>query len=255
MEVCVDSLESAINAFNGGANRIELCSSLDEGGLTPTIGLYKSIRKSIPIDSDFKIFCMIRPRCGDFLYSDSEIMCMEEDIKQYVELETDGLVFGALTDDGSVDITLMKQLLKLIPSKFPVTFHRAFDMCADWQSSLDAIQKLGFKRILTSGQEKSAYEGRKNIRKFNDHIIKNCLEPLIIMPGAGINSTNLETLLIETLCKEFHASCRNSRSSRMVYQNKNISMGNSNDSEYIIKYTDVAKVTELAQIYKNTISK
>ena len=88
MEVCVDSLESAIAAFKGGANRIELCSSLDEGGLTPTFGLYKCIKKHVP--DEFKVFCMIRPRAGDFLYTDSEIECMEEDIKQFIELETDG---------------------------------------------------------------------------------------------------------------------------------------------------------------------
>ena len=93
MEVCVDSLESAIVAFEGGANRIELCSSLDEGGLTPTVGTYKCIKKHIPIDSKFKVFCMIRPRAGDFLYSDNEIECMEEEIKQFIELEVDGNQF------------------------------------------------------------------------------------------------------------------------------------------------------------------
>ena len=99
MEVCVDSLKSAVAAFEGGANRIELCSSLNEGGLTPTVGLYKAIRKAIPKSDQFKIFCMIRPRAGDFLYNESEIACMKEDISVFVELECDGLVFGALTTE------------------------------------------------------------------------------------------------------------------------------------------------------------
>lgn len=189
MEVCVDSLESAIAAFEGGANRIELCSSLNEGGLTPSVGLYRSIRKNIPQSTGFKIFCMIRPRSGDFLYSDSEIDCMEEDIKEFIELKADGLVFGAVTPEGLVDEEVMRELLTLIPplKGISTTFHRAFDMCSnDWQTSLDIVRRLGFTRLLTSGQEKNAFEGRKRIREYVEYIQQhelNNAEQLIIIPG------------------------------------------------------------------------
>jgi copper homeostasis protein len=247
MEVCVDSLESAIAAYKGGANRIELCSSLNEGGLTPSLGLYQCIRRKIP---NFKIFCMIRPRSGDFLYNDYEIDCMEEDFKQFIELEADGLVFGGLTAEGLVDEQLMKQFLNLIPiqSSIQTTFHRAFDMCADWKASLDIIKRLGFSRLLTSGQDKTAFEGRKRICEYVDYL-KN--ESLIVLPGAGITADNLEVILRETKCKEFHASCRSSRSSKMIYRNTKISMGTPGVDEYEEKFTDIYRVKNLAEGFNN----
>ena len=135
MEVCVDSLESAINAFNGGASRLELCSSLNEGGLTPSVGLYKSVRKFLQENAaadsrdDFAVNCMIRCRPGDFFYSESEIDTMVQDLNVFVELQADGLVFGALDAQGNVDQAVMKQVLELVPaasSGIKTTFHRQY---------------------------------------------------------------------------------------------------------------------------------
>ncbi len=235
-------------AFNGGASRIELCSSLNEGGLTPTVGLFKCIRKKTI--STFKIFGMIRPRSGDFLYNDSEVECMCEDIKQFVELEVDGLVFGALTEHALPDECVLRQFKKLIPNNIETTFHRAFDVCSDWQQSLATIQSVGFNRILTSGQKKTAYEGRKMIRTLVEKCAMNRDSPLTILPGCGINSENLEATLTETKCREFHASCRSSRPSKMLFNNPNVSMANeSPDAESTIDFTDIQKVQRLKSIY------
>ena len=141
----------------------------------------------------------------------------------------------------------MKQFLNIIPSKFQTTFHRAFDVCADWKLSLDSVKKLGFNRLLTSGQEKTALEGRKRIREYVEHL--NQESSLIIVPGAGITAANIEIILNETLCKEFHASCRSTRSSQMIYKNEKISMGTPGSDEYMMKFTDILKVKFLSEIY------
>jgi len=247
MEVCVDSLESVINAYEGNADRIELCSSLNEGGLTPTYGLLKSVKKYLSNkERNFGIFCMIRCRAGDFCYSDNEIDTMIEDLNKFIELEVDGLVFGALDSSGIVDESVIKQLLQLIPatSKIETTFHRAFDVCSDWNKCFQQIKSLGFTRLLTSGQKKTAFEGRDLIA----HLVRD--SSIIILPGAGINSSNLEQLISETKCKEFHASCRSSRDSLMVFRNKNVPMGSDLETEFIINYTDKKKVKELSDIFR-----
>jgi copper homeostasis protein len=253
MEVCVDSLESALAAFEGGATRIELCSSLNEGGLTPSSGLYKCIRKRT--EPSFKIFAMIRSRSGDFLYNDNEIESMCEDIKNFVELEVDGLVFGALDENGLPDENILTEFKKLIPKKIETTFHRAFDVCSDWEYSLDMIQKLKFNRILTSGQEKTAFDGIKKIRMLAEACQFEYQNSLTIVPGCGINSANLETILIDTKCREFHASCRTMRTSKMLFKNQNVSMGNESSDEYSIQFTDCQKVKHLRAIYDDFLKK
>ena len=247
MEVCVDSLESVINAYEGNADRIELCSSLNEGGLTPTYGLLKSVKKYLSDkERSFGIFCMIRCRAGDFCYSDTEIDTMIEDMNMFIELEVDGLVFGALDPSGLVDENVMKQFFKLIPasSKISTTFHRAFDVCSDYNTCFKQIKSLGFTRLLTSGQKKTAFEGRALIAQ----LVKD--SSISILPGSGINSSNLAQLISETQCKEFHASCRSSRDSRMVFRNKNIPMGADTETDFSINHTDKNKVKELSEIFK-----
>ena len=257
MEVCVDSLESAINAYKGQATRIELCSSLNEGGLTPSYGLLKSVKKYLEnADRKFGIYCMIRCRAGDFNYSDSELDVMFEDLKKFVELGVDGLVFGSLDQVGHIDESAIRQFFKLIPadSKIETTFHRAFDVCDDWKTCFETIKSFGFNRLLTSGQKKSAFEGRQLIAQLVKQANNNSTNsaPIIVMPGAGINSSNLEQLLNETACTEFHASCRTSRCSNMVYRNTEVPMGSTHnlESEFIINYTNWEKVKELSDIYK-----
>jgi copper homeostasis protein len=257
MEVCVDSVESALNAYHGHANRIELCSSLNDGGLTPSYGLYKTIKNHIDKlnqsnDTSFKINCMIRCRPGDFNYSDYEIENMICDLNKFVDWEVDGLVFGALTPDGYVDEDLMREFLKLVPSNIQTTFHRAFDVCVDWKACFEQLELLGFDKLLTSGQEKTAYDGRKLIAQLvslSEKAKNEDRKAIEIVAGAGIIKSNLHELLSETKCKEFHASCRTSRNSNMSYK-KNISMGSQSVDEFIIKYTDLEIVKELSDIYR-----
>jgi copper homeostasis protein len=257
MEVCVDSVESALNAYHGQASRIELCSSLNDGGLTPSYGLYKTIKNHIDKlnesnNTSFKINCMIRCRPGDFNYSDIEIENMICDLNKFVEWQVDGLVLGALRSDGFIDEDLMREFLKLVPSNIQTTFHRAFDVCADWKACYEQLENLGFNKLLTSGQEKNAYEGRKLIAQLvhlSEKAKSENKKAVEIIAGAGVNQNNLYELLSETKCKEFHASCRSSRQSNMSFK-KIISMGSESVDEYAIKYTDTEIVKELSGIYR-----
>lgn len=255
MEVCVDSLESAVNAFEGQASRIELCSSLGEGGLTPSYGLYKSIRNYLHKHDPqrrFKIHCMIRSRCGDFNYSDQELETMFEDAKKFVELDADGLVFGALTPNGDVDASVCQQFLHLVPAHVKTTFHRAFDVCRDWQHAYNQLNQLGFSHLLTSGQKRTAYEGRDLLRELGQQsrqTITDNKTKVKIIPACGINSTNLGSILTHTKCDEFHASCRSVKSSNMLFKREDIPMGSPSLDEFSIAYTDKQKVVELMNIF------
>jgi copper homeostasis protein len=230
MEVCVDSFESALAAVQGGAQRIELCSSLDQGGLTPSVGLFKLIRRRLP--SELNIFIMIRCRGGDFIYDGNELNVMEEEIRVFIQSNEriDGFVLGALNSDGTIDVESIKYLIQGIPKDISLTFHRAFDFLAKWETGIDQLIELGFQRILTSGQETNAYYGRKCLRQ----MISHAQNRIIILPGCGITATNLESILRETGAKEFHASARVSKPSKMVYKNyqkKLLLKGQNNDQE------------------------
>jgi copper homeostasis protein len=255
MEVCVDSFESAEAAVQGGAQRIELCSSLDQGGLTPSLGLLTLIRRRLP--SELIIFIMIRCRPGDFIYDDNELNVMEEEIRSFIQSNQriDGFVLGTLQPDGTIDIESLKSLIQQIPKDISLTFHRAFDFIAKWETGIDQLIQLGFQRILTSGQETNAYYGRKCIRQ----MISYAQNRIIILPGCGINVTNLESVLRETGAKEFHASARIRKSSRMVYKNfqKKISLnGQTNDNEdNSIQVTDREKVKLMMDIYRKVVCK
>lgn len=255
MEVCVDSFESAQAAVQGGAQRIELCSSLDQGGLTPSIGLLRLIRRRLPFE--LQIFVMIRCRPGDFIYDDDELSVMEEEIRLFLESNqyVNGFVLGTLNPDGTIDIQSLKRLIEPIPKDLSLTFHRAFDFIPKWQTGIDQLIELGFKRILTSGQESNAYYGRKCLRQ----MISYAENRIIVMPGCGINATNLESILRETGAKEFHASARTRKSSKMVYKNpqKNISINglNNDDEDSVIQVTDREKVKLMMDIYRKVFYK
>lgn len=247
MEVCVDSFESVINAFEGGADRIELCSSLNEGGLTPTYGLFKAAKgylHQVDKEGEFKIYSMIRCRPGDFNYNDMEMETMEEDLKKLIELGTDGIVFGALDPYGNVDEVISKQFLHQIPNGIGKTFHRAFDVCSNWKKSFENIESLGFDKLLTSGLSNNAYDGRWIIKELVDISKK-----LAIVAGAGINCTNLESILKDTSVKEFHSSCRSLRNSTMIHRNHQINMGSQAYDEFSISLADKQKVKELKEIF------
>ena len=255
MEVCVDSYESAEAAVHGGAQRLELCSSLDQGGLTPSLALLAIIRRRLP--ADLVIFVMIRCRSGDFIYDDDEVSLMEEEIRLFLQSNhrVDGFVLGSLYPDGTIDVETLKRLIKLIPNDKSLTFHRAFDYIVKWDAGIDQLVQLGFHRILTSGQETNAYYGRKTIRQ----MISHAQNRLIILPGCGINVTNLEPILRETGSKEFHASARVRKPSKMVYKNLqkkiNLNGQNSSEEDQSIQVTDREKVKLMMDIFRKVSSK
>uniref|UniRef100_A0A8I6GF90 Copper homeostasis protein cutC homolog n=1 Tax=Rattus norvegicus TaxID=10116 RepID=A0A8I6GF90_RAT len=223
MEVCVDSVESAVNAERGGADRIELCSGLLEGGTTPSMGVLQVVKQSVQIP----VFVMIRPRGGDFLYSDREVEVMKADIRLAKLYGADGLVFGALTEDGHIDQELCLSLVALC-RPLPVTFHR------DPMAALETLLTLGFERVLTSGCDSSALEGLPLIKQLTDQV-----QPL---PVTGSGAT------------EFHCSARSSRDSGMKFRNSSVAMGASlAHSEYSLKVTDVTKVRTLNAIAKDVL--
>lgn len=245
MEVCVDCLESGINAVRGGAKRIELCSALSEGGLSPSVGLLRVLKKQIGIP----VFCMIRPRDGDFLYTELELQIMEEDIKSLLKDCADGLVFGCLTAEGKVDDSSCSRLISLARKIKPgceLTFHRAVDLCDDIVEATETIKKLGFNRLLTSGGKQTAYLGQDIIR---DLITKFDGDDFHVFPGGGVNEDNLGDLIKHTNAFEFHASARKAEESKMEYKNLECSLG-TNSSEYTRKVTSVQLVSKLTTIYK-----
>ncbi|OXB67372.1 hypothetical protein ASZ78_010930 [Callipepla squamata] len=220
MEVCVDSVESAVNAERGGAGRIELCAGLVEGGTTPSMGLLQVVKQCVRVP----VFVMIRPRGGDFLYSDREVEVMKADIRLAKLHGADGLVFGALTEDGRIDTELCTALLgENIPATvcrpLPVTFHRAFDMVHDPQVALETLISLGFERVLTSGCDSSALEGLSLIKKLAEQAKgRIVVVPGFFPPGGGITERNLQRILEGSAASEFHCSARSARDSGMKFR-------------------------------------
>jgi copper homeostasis protein len=223
VEVCVDSIESAIAAERGGAQRVELCSDLVEGGITPSAGLIATVRKKISIG----LYTMVRPRAGDFYYDADEFAVMQRDVLMAKQLGADGVVFGILGIDAEVDITRTRQLVDLgRPMKS--TFHRAFDMSADLQRSLESVIATGADRILTSGAKQTALAGTVMLR----NLVEAAAGRVIIMACGGINAENVRVLVEKTGVREIHAGLRTSLSSPMRHRNDNISLGTVDAGEY-----------------------
>jgi copper homeostasis protein len=217
MEVCANSLASAIEAELGGASRVELCDNLPEGGTTPSYAQIKLAKERLKI----KVYPIIRPRGGDFLYSDVEFDLMKADIEMCKHLQCDGVVFGILLANGQVDIERCAQLVKLA-SPMPITFHRAFDSSNDLNAALEDIIGLGCERILTSGGAPSALLGIEKIKE----LIKIAGSRIIIMPGAGINVNNVSDIIARSGAKEFHASAKQEVATRMTFTGGKVAMGN-----------------------------
>jgi len=239
MEVCANSVTSGLAAQDGGAKRIELCASLTEGGTTPSYAEIALAKKLLNIE----VFPIIRPRGGDFLYSDLEFELMQEDIKMCKSLHCDGVVIGILTAEGKVDTERCAKLIKLA-KPMSVAFHRAFDMVDDMESALEELITLGFVRVLTSGGKATATEGAAVLEK----LILQAGDRITIMPGAGIHLDNIASLIGQTGAKEFHASARKNVDSAMVFRNNELSMGTVSE-EYNTTVTDgdvVKKLLELA---------
>lgn len=210
LEVIGFNIESCSLAQAAGAHRIELCDNPGEGGTTPSYGFIKAARKNLKIE----LFPIIRPRGGDFLYSDAEFEVMKTDVKICKELGCDGVVIGMLNTDGTVDKKRCSQLVELA---YPlgVTFHRAFDRVNNSSQSLEDIIEIGCERILTSGLQPNALDGAELIAS----LIKQADERIIIMPGSGVRSDNIIELAKKTGAKEFHSSARNNIDSKMEYIN------------------------------------
>ena len=223
LEVCAGSVESVAAARNGGAARVELCSALEIGGITPSVGLITEARHIEGI----ALNVLIRPRGGDFLYNESEVATMEQDIVAARQCGADGVVIGALTAEGDVDVQVCNRLIKAAEG-MSITFHRAFDMCRNPFLALEDIISLGCHRVLTSGQAASAYAGITLIKQ----LVEAAQGRISIMPGCGVNAANATSILNSTGCYEIHASARTSVESRMQYRHNGVSMGSSDNDEY-----------------------
>jgi copper homeostasis protein len=238
MEVCANSVSSAIAAEKGGAIRVELCDNLLDGGTTPSYAQIKLAKELL----DIEVYPIIRPRGGDFLYDDLEFAIMREDILMCKNLDCDGVVIGILTADGQVDKDRCAELI-LLARPMKVTFHRAFDMCADLFTGLEDIITLGCERILTSGGKASALAGAEVINQ----LVIQARDRIIIMAGAGISTDNISQIIEQTDVREFHGSARKTSSSRMTFKNETINMGGVAD-EYSYSLTDSAVVKNLIDL-------
>jgi copper homeostasis protein len=235
-EICLDSAESCIKAQEGGANRVELCSALMEGGLTPSFGMIKEARKVL---TTTKLFVIIRPRGGDFCYSDLEFQAMAHDVTMAKELGADGIVVGILKPDGSVDVGRTGQLVELA-RPLPVTFHRAFDMANNPFEALEAVISMGCERILTSGQEPSCLEGADLLAE----LIKRAGDRIIIMPGGGVRERNIKKIRSLTGAKEFHFTAFEATESLMSFRNTRVFMGGTlRPPEYSQNLTSPSRVS------------
>lgn len=229
LECCVDSVESALIAEKGGADRLELCSNLIIGGTTPTLSLFHRIRML----SDIRIHALIRPRFGDFLYSGEEFQVIAEEVRQFRQAGAEGVVIGCLTPAGSLHMEYMKQLMEAADG-MSVTLHRAFDMCRDPFEALEQSRELGINTILTSGQAPSCLEGIALLQELQEKAGTD----LTILAGAGVNAGAVRTLLAETSLTAFHMSGKRILESGMQFRRSHVSMGIPGMSEYEIWQTD-----------------
>ena len=199
LEVCCGSLQSAVNAVAGGAERIELCSALEVDGLTPSMQVLRELRQRYPA---LRIHVLIRSREGDFVYSEAEVAQMEQEIHEAVAAGATAIVGGALTPEGEVDVLATKRLVQAAEG-LPFTFHRAFDVVKDWQAALETLRALGIQRVLTSGGAATAEEGIAVLRQ----LVTQAGDSLTILPGGGVNRRNARRIIKETGATEIHGSC------------------------------------------------
>lgn len=223
VEVCVDSVISALSAERGGADRIELCGSLNEGGITPSAGLIETVRRGLKIP----MHVMIRPRGGDFLYDADEFEIMRCDIEIAKRLGAHGVVFGILDPDGKVNVVQTRELVEAA-RPLAVTFHRAFDMTADLFEALEDVCSSGADRVLTSGAEQTSLEGAETIAA----LVRKAKDRIVVMPGSGINSGNVREIVRWTGATEIHVGLRSSIPSSMRYRNSSVSFGPTPGREY-----------------------
>lgn len=230
VEICVDSVESAVAAQAGGADRVELCDNLMEGGTTPSFGAIEVARKLL----DIKLHVIIRPRGGDFLYSDTEFEIMKRDIEAAKRLGVDGVVIGLLDSEGNIDTARTAELVELA-RPMTVTFHRAFDVCRDPMKAIDALVNIGVDRILTSGQEATAVEGLDMLAE----CVRHAAGRITIMACGNLNERNIKKVIAATGVQEVHFTAFSDVPSDMRFRNERVFMGGTlRPPEYSRSVTD-----------------
>lgn len=237
-EICANSVESCLAAQEGGADRVELCAGIPEGGTTPSYGEIKLARKLL---TKTKLHVIIRPRGGDFLYTPLELERMEEDIRICRELGVDGVVFGCLTEEGDVDREANRRLVELA-RPMSVTFHRAFDRTADPMKALEDIISLGCNRILTSGQQPKAIDGISLLAQLEKKLKEYPLPPIQLLAGSGVNEENIRQIFDATDIHEYHFSARANVVSKMKHYNHEVYMGAKGADESNSLVTSAEKV-------------
>jgi copper homeostasis protein len=236
-EVCVDSVEGALATQAAGAQRVELCDNLVEGGTTPSLGMIEVTRQSVTID----VNVIIRPRGGDFCYSEPELEVIRRDILAARQAGASGVVIGVLKPDGSVDVERTRMLVTTA-RPMSVTFHRAFDLCRDPSEALETLCGLGIERVLTSGQKNTALEGLDCIKR----MVRLAAGRTIIMAGGGIKQDNVATIVAQSGVSEVHFSARKVTSSPMTLRIPGVFMGKAYEpDEYIRKETEVERIREV----------
>ncbi|MFK7776375.1 MAG: copper homeostasis protein CutC [Saprospiraceae bacterium] len=240
IEVCAASVQSALTAQLAGAQRVELCSSLELGGITPSASTIEKTKEIL----DIEVYVLIRPRPGDFFYSSLEFDVIKRDILFCKNVKTndgkkvDGVVIGILQKDGQVDVERTKELVELA-APMKVTFHRAFDRAIDPFLSLEKIIETGAHRILTSGQFADAFEGRFFLKE----LVEKANGRISIMPGAGVNAENILELAKTTQAKEFHLSGKGEVKSKMTFENPNFDFSENDFFE-----TDLKKIMDTVKV-------
>lgn len=239
LECCVDSVESAIAAKKGGADRLELCSALVIGGLSPSQALYRKIREQ----ADIPIRVLLRPRFGDFCYTDYEHEILKEEVRSFRKLGADGIVIGTMKPDGTLNLEQMKELMEEAQG-MTVTLHRAFDMCQDPFQTLEEAKRIGIHTILTSGQKNVCTEGMDLLKE----LVEQAQGKTEILVGGGVDASVLPVLAEKTKAKAYHMSGKISMESEMRYRKQDVSMGVASVSEYEIWRTSEKRIREARRV-------
>lgn len=235
-EICCGDSESLYAAAVGGARRIELCSALAEGGVTPSIAL---IRQAVGLGIE-EVNVLIRPRKGDFLYTKPEIELMIDDIRAAVEAGATGVVIGALTADGDIDAEATAAMIEAAQGR-NITFHRAFDLCRDPYEALEQIIELGCTSLLTSGQAATAMEGAQLIAQ----LVKQARGRITVMAGSGVRTSNVAELIAATGVQAVHGTARGQRPSMMTFRRDGVPMGAPGEGEYTRVVTSASEVEQM----------
>jgi copper homeostasis protein len=243
VEACVDAIDAALEAARGGAGRIELCGELLQGGVTPSAGLIAAVWERI----DVPLHVLVRPRTGDFLYTDDELDVMRRDVEQVKTLGVDGIVLGALTADGDVDVARLRSLVELA-RPMSVTFHRAFDFVRRQDAALDALLELGVDRVLTSGGAPTALEGVASIAE----LVRRAGHRIIVMAGGSITASNVAEIVAAAGVREVHVRGAASVDSAMRHRRDVVSLSKAGTSDYARSVTRADEIRRVVERVADT---